>query len=73
MGLESLFFGAFILLVALIYGTLNWAFPRSATNGREPEFSEEDLQREELGPRGVGQGKSSEDDATAGKKDAEGC
>ncbi len=22
-------------------------------NGREPEFSEEDLQREELGPRGV--------------------
>ena len=22
-------------------------------NGREPEFSEEDLQREQLGPRGV--------------------
>jgi hypothetical protein len=22
-------------------------------NGREPEFSEEDIQREELGPRGV--------------------
>ncbi|MET4023705.1 hypothetical protein [Bradyrhizobium sp. S3.2.12] len=27
--------------------------PDKPINGREPEFSEEDLQREELGPRGV--------------------
>jgi hypothetical protein len=27
--------------------------PDKPVNGREPEFSEEDLQREELGPRGV--------------------
>jgi hypothetical protein len=29
------------------------AMPREPINGREPEFSEEDIQREELGPRGV--------------------
>jgi hypothetical protein len=27
--------------------------PTEPINGREPEFSEEDLQRKELGPRGV--------------------
>jgi hypothetical protein len=27
--------------------------PDKPINGREPEFSEEDIQREELGPRGV--------------------
>ena len=27
--------------------------PKGPINGREPEFSEEDNQREELGPRGV--------------------
>jgi hypothetical protein len=27
--------------------------PDETINGREPEFSEEDLQRKELGPRGV--------------------
>jgi hypothetical protein len=27
--------------------------PNKPINGREPEFSEEDMQREELGPRGV--------------------
>jgi hypothetical protein len=27
--------------------------PSEPINGREPTFSEEDLQREELGPRGV--------------------
>jgi hypothetical protein len=27
--------------------------PTEQINGREPVFSEEDLQREELGPRGV--------------------
>ncbi len=27
--------------------------PDKPINGREPEFSEEDLQREQLGPRGV--------------------
>lgn len=27
--------------------------PKDQINGREPEFSEEDVQREELGPRGV--------------------
>jgi hypothetical protein len=27
--------------------------PDEPINGREPSFSEEDLQREELGPRGV--------------------
>jgi hypothetical protein len=27
--------------------------PREPINGREPEFSEEDIQRDELGPRGV--------------------
>jgi hypothetical protein len=29
------------------------AMPDKPINGREPEFSEEDIQREELGPRGV--------------------
>jgi hypothetical protein len=27
--------------------------PKEPINGREPEFSEEDIQREQLGPRGV--------------------
>lgn len=27
--------------------------PDKPINGREPDFSEEDLQREQLGPRGV--------------------
>ena len=27
--------------------------PTEPINGREPDFSEEDLQREQLGPRGV--------------------
>jgi hypothetical protein len=27
--------------------------PEEPINGREPSFSEDDLQREELGPRGV--------------------
>jgi hypothetical protein len=27
--------------------------PKEPVNGREPEFSEDDLQREQLGPRGV--------------------
>ena len=27
--------------------------PTENINGREPDFSEEDLQREQLGPRGV--------------------
>ena len=27
--------------------------PTEPLNGREPDFSEEDLQREQLGPRGV--------------------
>ena len=29
------------------------AMPKEPINGREPEFSEEDRQREKLGPRGV--------------------
>jgi hypothetical protein len=27
--------------------------PKERINGREPDFSEEDIQREEFGPRGV--------------------
>jgi hypothetical protein len=27
--------------------------PKEQINGREPDFSEEDMQREQLGPRGV--------------------
>jgi hypothetical protein len=27
--------------------------PKEPINGREPNFSEEDIQREQLGPRGV--------------------
>jgi hypothetical protein len=37
--------------------------PEEPINGREPKFSEEDLQREELGPRGV-PGKASPDKMT---------
>jgi hypothetical protein len=46
--------------------------PDKPINGREPEFSEEDIQREELGPRGV-PGKSCENDAAGGKECAEGA
>ena len=88
MGLEIVFFlGAFVLLAALIYGTLSWhyrdraavraaeevtrqryreadagqgdlfggAVPRKAREpaGIEPDFSEEDIQRAQFGPRGV--------------------
>jgi hypothetical protein len=88
MGLEIVFFlGAFLLLVALIYGTLSWHYrdraavraaeevarrryreedagqgkpfggevPRKTREpvGIEPDFSEEDIQRAQLGPRGV--------------------
>jgi len=88
MGLEIVFFlGAFLLLVALIYGTLSWHYrdraavraaeevtrqryregddaqsgpagggvPRKVREpvGIEPEFSEDDIQRAQLGPRGV--------------------
>jgi hypothetical protein len=102
MGLEVVFFlGAFLLLDALIYGTLNWHYrDRSALRaaeaitrkqyraqtsspdvwpvdaappdtarvdaaptdfsrrvrkpvGIEPDFSEDDIQRAQLGPRGV--------------------
>ena len=90
MGLEIVFFlGAFLLLVALIYGTLSWHYrDRAAVRaaeevtrqryreegagqgqgelfgagvarkarepaGIEPEFSEDDIQRAQLGPRGV--------------------
>jgi hypothetical protein len=88
MGLESVFFlGAFLLLVGLIYGTLNWhyrdraavraadeitrkryreedtghpdlsggAVPRKVREpvGIEPDFSEDDIQRAQFGPRGV--------------------
>jgi hypothetical protein len=90
MGLEIVFFlGAFLLLVAMIYGTLSWHYrdraavraaeevtraryreddphdlhapaeampaadvPREPV-GIEPEFSEDDIQRAQLGPRGV--------------------
>jgi hypothetical protein len=88
MGLETVFFlGAFLLLVALIYGTLSWHYrdraavraaeevtrqryreedvtqgelfgadvPRKVREpvGIEPEFSEDDIQRAQFGPRGV--------------------
>jgi len=88
MALEIVFFlGAFLLLVALIYGTLSWHYrdraavraadevtrqryretdagqgelfgghvPRKVRQpvGIEPEFSEDDIQRAQLGPRGV--------------------
>ena len=88
MGLEIVFFlGAFLLLVALIYGTLSWHYrdraairaaeevtrrryreqetgqgdlygddvPRKVREpvGIEPEFSEDDIQRAQFGPRGV--------------------
>jgi hypothetical protein len=88
MGLEMvLFLGAFLLLIALIYGTLSWHYrsraavrvaeditreryraqdtgqgqlsgghvPRKLREpvGIEPEFSEDDIQRAQLGPRGV--------------------
>jgi hypothetical protein len=93
MGLEAVFFvGALVLLIALIYGVLNYhyryrgtervgdqivrqryrenesvpdaksradAAPRPSAerltepNGREPDFSEDDIQREMFGPRGV--------------------
>lgn len=100
MSLEIVFFlGAFVLLIALIYGTLNWHYrdraavraadeitrqryreqtsdvwpvdaapPITATVdaapadysprvrapiGIEPEFSEDDIQRAQFGPRGV--------------------
>jgi hypothetical protein len=88
MGLEIVFFlGAFLLLVALIYGTLSWHYrdraavraaeevtrqryreadagqgdlfggdvPRKAREpvGIEPDFSEDDIQRAQFGPRGV--------------------
>ena len=88
MGLEIVFFlGAFLLLAALIYGTLSWHYrDRTAVRaadeitrqryrendvtqgelfgnetpprlrepvGIEPDFSEDDIQRAQLGPRGV--------------------
>jgi len=92
MGLEFLYFaGAFVLLVALIYGTLSYHYRDRALNrlteevtrqryaeqdaasananslidrppaahrvaepnGVEPAFSEDDIQREQFGPRGV--------------------
>jgi hypothetical protein len=88
MGLEIVFFlGAFLLLIALIYGTLNWHYrdraavraadeitrkryreedagqadlfgsevPRKVREpvGIEPDFSEDDIQRAQFGPRGV--------------------
>ena len=92
MGLEIVYFaGAFVLLVALIYGTLSYHYRNRALdpltedvtrqrnaeqdaanantnslidrppyahrvsepNGVEPAFSEDDIQREQLGPRGV--------------------
>jgi hypothetical protein len=92
MGLEFIFFaGAFALLVALVYGTLNHHYRDRAAdrradeatrrhyleekdasgvcsrldrppapvararepNGVEPAFSEDDIQREQFGPRGV--------------------
>jgi hypothetical protein len=88
MGLEIVFFlGAFLLLVALIFGTLSWHYrDRAAVRaadeitrkryrdedvtqgesvgsetppkvrqpvGIEPEFSEDDIQRAQFGPRGV--------------------
>lgn len=41
-------------------------------NGREPNFSEEDLQRREVGaPRRAGQGQPDEDDSAAGEEDPE--
>jgi hypothetical protein len=88
MALEIVFFvGAFLLLIALIYGTLSWHYrdraairaaeevtrrryreedsaqgelfagevPRKVREpvGIEPEFSEDDIQRAQFGPRGV--------------------
>jgi hypothetical protein len=89
MGLEAVFFvGAFILLVALIYGVLSYHYRNRALDpvreaatrevyrgadvgrpgreavppiaprtpppvGIEPEFSEDDIQRAQFGPRGV--------------------
>jgi hypothetical protein len=88
MGLEIVFFlGALLLLIALIYGTLNWHYrDRAAVRaaeevtrrryreedvtqgelfgadsqrkvrepvGIEPEFSEDDIQRAQFGPRSV--------------------
>ena len=88
MSLEIVFFlGAFLLLVAMIYGTLSWHYrdraavraadeitrrryreedagqgdlfggdvPRKVREpvGIEPEFSEDDIQRAQFGPRGV--------------------
>ena len=88
MGEISFFAGAFILLVALIYGVLSSRYrnraldplrdeatrelyrePDTVKSGRqaaepaapqartpvgvEPEFSEDDIQRAQLGPRGV--------------------
>ena len=46
--------------------------PDEPINGREPEFSEEDLQREALGPRGVpGKENLRENDAAGGKEYAQ--
>lgn len=89
MGLEAVYFaGAFILLVALIYGVLSYHYRNRALDvvrdhatrelyreadlstpvgevapptaprtrqpvGIEPAFSEDDIQRAQLGPRGV--------------------
>jgi hypothetical protein len=88
MALEIVFFlGAFLLLVAMIYGTMSWHYrdraavaaadeitrrryrEEDATQGElfggdaprklrepvgiEPEFSEDDIQRAQFGPRGV--------------------
>lgn len=46
--------------------------PEKPINGVEPERSEDDVQSEELGPRGVPEGKPGDDDAAAGEEDAEG-
>lgn len=90
MALEVIFFvGAFVLMLALIYGTYRGRFQDRATerasndivrrryrgresraahwtpqgkppadttwqsNGLEPDFSEDDIQRKQFGPRGV--------------------
>jgi hypothetical protein len=43
---------------------------KDPVNGREPEFSEKDIQREQLGPRGVPGGESPKKDVPAREENA---
>ena len=50
---------------------LGRTMPKEPIDGPEPTFSEDDIQREQLRPRGApGGGRPRKDDATAAKEDA---